>query len=42
MTLSRQVYMVRKIICERKRAVDAFWSSVHHPLNADLLHLADE
>ncbi len=42
MSLSRQVYMVQKIICERKRAVDAFWSSVHHPLNADLLHLADE
>jgi LysR family transcriptional regulator, low CO2-responsive transcriptional regulator len=40
--LSRPIYMVRKIICERKRAVDSFWGWVHHPLNADLLQLALE
>jgi LysR family transcriptional regulator, transcriptional activator of the cysJI operon len=38
--LLRQIYMVRKIICEAKRAVDTFWGYVHHPTNADLLQLA--
>lgn len=37
--LSRSIYMVRKIICEPKRAVDALWASVHNPVNADLLSL---
>lgn len=38
--LCRQIYMVRKIICQAKRAVDTFWGYVHNPSNADLLKLA--
>jgi DNA-binding transcriptional LysR family regulator len=37
--LRRQVYMVQETIREANRAVEAFWSFVHDPMNADLLRM---
>lgn len=37
--LERTIYMVRKQLAEVSRTRDAFWSFVHAPENADLLHL---
>ena len=37
--LRRQVYMVQKTIREANRAVEAFWSFVHNPMNTDLLRM---
>lgn len=38
--LRRKVYMVRRTLSETNRAQAVFWNFVHHPDNADLLHLA--
>jgi DNA-binding transcriptional LysR family regulator len=42
LTLERTIYMVRKGIGEPNRSRDAFWSFVHAPENADLLHLPEK
>jgi DNA-binding transcriptional LysR family regulator len=39
--LRRQVYMVQKTIREANRAVEAFWSFVHDPMNTDLLRMTE-
>jgi DNA-binding transcriptional LysR family regulator len=41
LNLERTIYMVRKGIGEPNRSRDAFWSFVHAPENADLLHLPE-
>jgi len=41
LTLKRTIYMVRKRVGEAYRPRDAFWSFVHAPENADLLHLSE-
>jgi DNA-binding transcriptional LysR family regulator len=38
--LMRKVYMVRRSLDEPNRPQEVFWSFVHDPANADLLHLA--
>lgn len=38
--LRRQIYMIRPAMYPANRAVEAFWSFVHDPLNADLLQIA--
>ena len=40
LTLQRQVYMVRKRICEPHRPRDVFWGFIHDPSNADILKQA--
>jgi DNA-binding transcriptional LysR family regulator len=42
LTFERTIYMVRKNLGEPNRARDAFWSFVHAPENADLLHLPEK
>ena len=39
--LERTIYMVRNGLGEANRARDVFWSFVHAPENADLLHLPE-
>ncbi|MCD4685067.1 MAG: LysR family transcriptional regulator [Anaerolineae bacterium] len=39
--LHRMVYMIKPEMHPTSRAVEAFWSFVHHPSNADLLRLAE-
>jgi DNA-binding transcriptional LysR family regulator len=39
--LRRKIYMVRRSLDATSRAQEAFWSFVHDPANADLLHLAE-
>jgi hypothetical protein len=34
--------MVQRAMHEANRAVEAFWSFVHNPANADLLHIAEQ
>jgi LysR family transcriptional regulator, low CO2-responsive transcriptional regulator len=41
LNLERTIYMVRKELGESNRSRDAFWSFVHDPENADLLHLPE-
>ena len=41
LNLRRTIYMVRKRIGDSYRPRDAFWSFVHAPENADLLHLPE-
>jgi DNA-binding transcriptional LysR family regulator len=40
--LERTIYMVRNSLGEPSRSRDAFWSFVHAPENADLLHLPEK
>ncbi len=40
--LRRQIYMIRPEMYAANRAVEAFWSFVHDPVNADLLRLAEK
>jgi DNA-binding transcriptional LysR family regulator len=42
LNLQRTIYMVRKRISTPHRPRDVFWSFVHAPENADLLHLPDQ
>jgi DNA-binding transcriptional LysR family regulator len=42
LTLQRTIYMVRKRISSPHRPRDVFWSFIHAPENADLLHLPDK
>ena len=39
--LRRTIYMIRRNLDGPNRAQEAFWSFVHDPDNADLLHLAE-
>ena len=39
--LQRTIYMVRRGIDSPNRAQEVFWSFIHKPSNADLLHLAE-
>ncbi len=39
--LRRAIYMIRPTRYSANRAVEAFWSFVHHPMNADLMHIAE-
>jgi DNA-binding transcriptional LysR family regulator len=41
LNLERTIYMVRKGLGEPNRSRDTFWSFVHAPENADLLHLPE-
>lgn len=38
--LRRQIYMIRPEMYSANRAVEAFWSFVHDPVNSDLLRIA--
>ncbi len=40
--LRRKVYLIRSEVHEPHRAVEAFWSFVHDPANADLLRLVEK
>lgn len=40
--LRRQIYMIRSDMYSANRAVEAFWSFVHDPVNADLLRIAEK
>ena len=40
--LRRQIYMIRPEMYAANRAVEAFWSFVHDPVNADLLYIAEK
>ncbi len=40
--LRRQIYMIRPEMYSANRAVEAFWSFVHDPVNADLLRIAEK
>jgi DNA-binding transcriptional LysR family regulator len=42
LNLERTIYMVRKGLGETNRSRDAFWSFIHAPENADLLHLPEK
>jgi DNA-binding transcriptional LysR family regulator len=42
LTLERTIYMVRKSLGESNRSRDTFWSFIHAPENADLLHLPEK
>jgi DNA-binding transcriptional LysR family regulator len=42
LNLERTIYMVRKGLGETNRSRDAFWSFIHAPENADLLHLPEQ
>lgn len=37
--LRRKIYMVRRTLSPNSRAQEVFWNFVHHPDNADLIHL---
>lgn len=39
--LHRKIYMIRKNLHRANRAMEAFWSYVHDPANADLLRMAE-
>ena len=39
--LRRQIYMIRSDMYAANRAVEAFWSFIHDPVNADLLRIAE-
>ena len=39
--LRRQIYMIRSDRYYANRGIEAFWSFVHDPVNADLLHIAE-
>ncbi len=39
--LRRKIYMVRRTLSPNSRAQEVFWNFVHHPANADLLHLPE-
>ncbi|MBE0690300.1 MAG: hypothetical protein IH587_09295 [Anaerolineae bacterium] len=39
--LHRQIFMIRPDIHFANRAIEAFWSFVHDPINADLLRMAE-
>jgi DNA-binding transcriptional LysR family regulator len=39
--LRRQIYMIRSDKYYANRAIEAFWSFVHDPVNADLLQIAE-
>jgi len=41
LNLQRSIFMVRKRISDPHRPRDAFWSFIHDPANADLIHLAE-
>lgn len=40
--LRRQIYMIRPEMYSPNRAVEAFWSFVHDPVNVDLLRMAEQ
>lgn len=40
--LKRRIYMVRKTFSTPHRPRDAFWSFIHDPENADLIHLPEQ
>ena len=40
--LRRQIYMIRSEMYHASRAVEAFWSFIHFPTNADLLQIAEQ
>ena len=40
--LRRQIYMIRSDMYSANRAVEAFWSFIHDPVNADLLSIAEK
>jgi LysR family transcriptional regulator, low CO2-responsive transcriptional regulator len=42
LNLERTIYMVRKELGESIRTRDVFWSFIHAPENADLLHLPEK
>ncbi len=39
--LRRTIYMVRRTLSPSSRAQEVFWNFVHHPDNADLIHLPE-
>ena len=39
--LRRKIYMIRPQIQFASRAIEAFWSFVHDPINTDLLRMAE-
>jgi len=41
LNLKRMIYMVRKKAATPNRPRDAFWSFIHVPENADLIHLPE-
>jgi hypothetical protein len=38
--LRRKIYMIRKEIENRTRALDVFWGFIHDSANADLMRMA--
>ena len=40
--LRRPIYMIRSEMYSANRAVEAFWSFIHDPVNVDLLHIAEK